>query len=167
MQPRLVHLSSKLIAGHRLNMSFAQNKTGALWQGFMPKRAAINSKVNEAFYSVEVYPPSFFDDFKPTHEFEKWAGVEVSEGSAQPGGIELLTIPAGLYAVFTHHGPASAGPKTYQYIFGIWIPASGYIIDDRPHFALMDERYKHEAPDSEEDIYIPVKPANFKNDVTI
>jgi len=157
MQPRLVHLSSKLIAGHRLNMSFAQNKTGALWQVFMPKRGAINGNVDSNLYSVEVYPPGFFDDFKPTNEFEKWAGVEVSEGSAQPAGIELLTIPAGLYAVFTHQGPASAGPKTYQYIFSTWIPNSEYVIDDRPHFALMDERYKHEERDSEEDIYIPVK----------
>ena len=157
MQPTFITLPSKIIAGVRLNMSFAQNKTGALWQSFMPRRTEIKNLVNASFYSLEVYPPGFFDDFKPTNEFEKWAGVEVKDDVEQPGGIELLTIPAGQYAVFTHRGPAGAGPQTYQYIFGVWLPTSDYIIDDRPHFALMDEKYKHEQPDSEEDIYIPVK----------
>jgi AraC family transcriptional regulator len=158
MQPRFETIDAKVIAGQRLNMSFSENKTGALWQSFMPRRAKIKNPVNSFFYSLEVYPSGFFDDFKPTNEFEKWAGVEVKDDAEQPGGIELLTIPAGQYAVFTHRGPASAGPKTYQYIYGVWLPNSDYIIDDRPHFALMDEKYKHEEPDSEEDIYIPVKP---------
>nr|WP_294789983.1 GyrI-like domain-containing protein [uncultured Mucilaginibacter sp.] len=158
MQPRFLTISSKIIAGQRLNMSFSQNKTGLLWQRFMPRRAEIKNPVNSLFYSLEVYPSAFFDDFKPTNEFEKWAGVEISDSSEQAPGIELLTIPSGEYAVFTHRGPASAGPKTYQYIYGVWFPASDYIIDNRPHFALMDEKYKHDEPDSEEDIYIPVKP---------
>ena len=158
MQPRFETIDTKLIAGQRLTMSFIQNKTGALWQSFMPRRAEIKNPVDASFYSLEVYPYGFFDDFKPINEFEKWAGVEVKDDTEQPGGIELLTIPAGQYAVFTHRGPASAGPKTYQYIFGVWLPKSDYIIDDRPHFALMDGKYKHEEPDSEEDIYIPVKP---------
>ena len=157
MQARFENITSKVIAGTRLNMSFAQNKTGALWQSFMPRRAEIKNLVNASFYSLEVYPSGFFNEFKPTNEFEKWAGVEVKDNADQPHGIELLTIPAGQYAVFTHRGPASAGPQTYQYIFGVWLPTSDYIIDDRPHFALMDERYKHEQVDSEEDIYIPVK----------
>jgi len=157
MQARFENITSKVIAGTRLNMSFAQNKTGALWQSFMPRRAEIRNQQDKALYSIEVYLSGFFDDFKPTNEFEKWAGVEVKDNADQPHGIELLTIPAGQYAVFTHRGPASAGPQTYQYIFGVWLPTSDYIIDDRPHFALMDERYKHEQVDSEEDIYIPVK----------
>jgi AraC family transcriptional regulator len=158
MQPRFETIDAKVIAGLKLNMSFSDNKTGALWQSFMSRRAEIENPVNSLLYSLEVYPSGFFEDFKPTNEFEKWAGVEVKDNTDQPDGIELLTIPAGQYAVFTHRGPASFGPKTYQYIFGVWLPASDYIIDDRPHFALMDEKYKHEQPDSEEDIYIPVKP---------
>lgn len=158
MQPRFENISAKLIAGTRFAMSFSQNKTGALWQSFMPRRSAIQNAADPALYSIEIYPPGFFDNFDPAREFEKWAGVEVKAVSGLPTGIESLTIPAGQYAVFTHRGPASAGPKTYQYIFGVWLPNSDYLIDDRPHFALMTEKYKHEQPDSEEDIYIPVKP---------
>lgn len=168
MQPRFENTPSKTIVGIHLTMSLIQNKTGALWQTFMPRRAEIKHQTDASLYSIEVYPSGFFDDLKPDKEFEKWAGVEVSRNAEQPNGMELLTIPPGLYAVFTHCGPASAGPKTYQYVFGVWLPNSEYVLDERPHFALMNEKYKHEQPDSEEDIYIPVKPrANFKNVVTI
>ena len=158
MQPRFETLSSKIIAGKKIGMSFSQNKTAALWQSFMPQRAAIKNKVDKAFYSVEVYPDAFFERFKPDAEFEKWAGVEVSDNTESPADIELLEIPAGLYAIFLHRGPASTGPKTYQYIFGVCLPDSAYQLDNRPHFAVMTEKYKHEQADSEEEIFIPVKP---------
>ena len=58
---------------------------------------------------------------------------------------------------FLHRGPASEGMKTYQYIFQTWLPVSGYRLDDRPHFAVMGEKYKKEDPDSEEEIWVPVK----------
>ncbi|MFD0749802.1 GyrI-like domain-containing protein [Mucilaginibacter calamicampi] len=161
MQPRFENIPSKTIVGTHVTMSFIHNKTGHLWQSFMPRRTEIKHQTDASLYSIEIYPTGFFDDIKPTNEFEKWAGVEVSDGSDQPNGMERLTIPAGLYAVFTHRGPASAGPQTYQYIFGVWLPGSEYEIDERPHFALMDEKYKHEQPDSEEDIYIPVKSRQF------
>jgi AraC family transcriptional regulator len=62
-----------------------------------------------------------------------------------------------MYAVFIHKGPASKGPETYNYIFGTWLPGSDYILDSRPHFALMGEKYKNDDPASEEEIWIPVK----------
>ncbi len=157
MQPRFENIASKIIVGKHLTMSFSQNKTGLLWQSFMPHRAKIKHKTDASFYSLEVYPDGFFDAFNPARQFEKWAGVEVQTIEQIPDEMEVLSIPPGLYAVFTHHGPASTGSKTYQYIFGEWLPASEYVIDNRPHFALMTEKYKHDQEDSEEDIYIPVK----------
>jgi AraC family transcriptional regulator len=74
-----------------------------------------------------------------------------------PADMELLLAQSCLYAVFVHHGPASEAQKTYQYIFGTWLPGSEYLLDDKAHFAIMGEKYKHEDPDSEEEIWIPVK----------
>ena len=71
--------------------------------------------------------------------------------------MQTLVAPAGLYAVFIHRGPPSEGPKTYQHIFGVWLPQSGYVLDERPHFAVMGAKYKHDAADSEEELWIPVK----------
>ncbi len=128
-----------------------------MWNSFMPKRKDIRNVVGTKFYSIEMYDSSFFDNFNPDATFKKWAAVEVNEFQSVPKGMEKLTTPEGLYAVFLHQGPASDGPKTYQYIFNVWLPDSGYILDNRPHFAIMGERYKNNSPDSEEELWIPVK----------
>jgi AraC family transcriptional regulator len=154
---RLERLPEKKLAGKRLQMSFARNKTQMLWQSFMPHRKELQP-VNANLYSVEIYPtPDFFTRFDPEKEFEKWAAMEVSDFDNIPEEMGTLVIPEGLYAVFHHKGPASEGLRTYQYIFGTWFPQSEFTLDHRPHFALMDERYKHEAADSEEEIWIPVR----------
>jgi len=73
-------------------------------------------------------------------------------------GMESYTLTGGLYAVFIHKGAASTGPKTFKYIFGTWLPNSDFILDNRPHFEILGKKYIHEDPDSEEEVWIPVKP---------
>ena len=156
MEPRFETIAEKKFAGKRLTMSFAENRTQELWQSFMPRRREITDAVGTDLYSIEVYPPDFFDAFDPETQFEKWAAVEVSSIDDLPEGLETLTAPAGLYAVFIHRGPASEAIITYTYIFQTWLPASGFKLDRRPHFAVMGEKYRNEDPDSEEEIWIPV-----------
>jgi AraC family transcriptional regulator len=155
-EPRIEALPEKKLAGKRMTMSFANNKTREVWQAFMPRRTEISNAIGSELYSVEVYTQGFFDRFDPTKEFEKWAAVEVSDPGSTPSELEIITIPQGLYAVFTHRGPATEGPKTYGYIFQEWLPKSGFVLEPRPHFALMGEKYKHDDPESEEEIWIPV-----------
>jgi AraC family transcriptional regulator len=38
------------------------------------------------------------------------------------------------------------------------VPASNYDLDDRPHFEILGDKYKNGDPNSEEDIWIPIKP---------
>ncbi|WP_339703323.1 GyrI-like domain-containing protein [Algoriphagus aquimarinus] len=75
-----------------------------------------------------------------------------------PDQMEELIIPTGLYVVFPFKGTDNEAPTMYQYILGTWLPSSKYQLDLRPHFALMGEKYKNNAPDSEEEIWIPIKP---------
>ena len=156
MNPRLASVNEKKFAGKRLTMSFAEDRTRELWQTFMPRRPEIGNAVGTELYSIEAYPPEFFEAFEPEAQFEKWAAVEVDEFSNLPDGLETLTIPPGLYAVFLHRGPASEAIITYTYIFQTWLLASEYQLDNRPHFAVMGEKYRNEDPDSEEEIWIPV-----------
>jgi AraC family transcriptional regulator len=157
MEPRLEFLPEKKFVGKKIRMSFTNNKTRELWQSFMPCRKNIKNIIGNELYSAEVYESHYFENFNPEKEFEKWAAVEVSDVEVMPDDLEILVSHEGIYAVFIHQGPASAGPKTYQYIFGTWLPGSEYSIDDRPHFAIMGDKYKHEDPASEEEIWIPVK----------
>lgn len=158
MEPRIEVLNEKLLVGKNVVMSLANNRTRALWQSFIPEQKDITNNVGQELYSIEIYPPNYFDNFSPHVEFEKWAAVEVTEVDSVPDSMHSLRVPAGLYAVFIHRGPASSGPKTYEYILTSWLPASNYALDARPHFAIMSEKYKGENPDSEEEFWIPVKP---------
>ena len=138
-------------------MSFSNNQTHELWKSFMPSRREIKNNIGSDLYSVEVYEPLYFNNFNPEKEFDKWAVVEVTDFETVPEDMETLISPRGLYAVFLHKGAASKGPETYQYIFGTWLPASDFLLDNRPHFAVMGEKYKNDDPDSEEEVWIPVK----------
>ncbi|MES2774147.1 MAG: GyrI-like domain-containing protein [Bacteroidota bacterium] len=157
MQPRIETLTEKKLIGKSMEMSFSNNKTGELWRSFMPVRKEIQNSIGSDFFSAEVYPPLFFKAFDPDAVYEKWAAIEVPDFKTVPEGMKTLTFPGGLYAVFVHKGPASHGPETYRYIFGTWLTVSEYLLDDRPHFAVMGAKYKHEDPDSEEEIWIPIK----------
>ncbi len=117
MEPRVELLAQKTIIGKRMRMSFANNKTGELWRGFMPRRKEIHNNIDSNLYSIEVYGSSYFDNYDPNTEFEKWAGVEVTDFETIPMEMETITIPSGLYAIFIYRGLASAAEQTYQYIF--------------------------------------------------
>ena len=156
MQPQLIHSKERRLIGKRTRMSFNDNRTLDLWRSFMPKRKEIINKLNENFYSIEIYDSSFFKSFNPEADFEKWAAIEVGDFVEVPKELETITIPEGLYAVFIHKGPASEGYKTFKFIFENWLPASGYEVDHRPHFGIMGEKYKQDDPDSEEELWIPI-----------
>lgn len=157
MEPKIVALHEKKLIGIRLNMSFAQNRTFEMWRSFMPRRKEIINSVGTDLYSVQIYPKMFFNNFDPGVEFEKWAATEVTDFDSVPEGMETLTVPDGLYAVFHYKGAPSAAGSTYQYIHATWLPNSEYSLDCRPHFDVLGEKYKNENPDSEEDLWIPIR----------
>ncbi|PLK46518.1 GyrI-like domain-containing protein [Emticicia sp. TH156] len=155
-EPRIETLAKKKLVGKHLSMSFADNKTAELWRSFMPYRNKIQHSASTDLFSLQVYPPVFFDAFNPEALFEKWAAVEVSDASFVPAGMEVMILEGGLYAVFTHRG-SSHDTSTFQYIFNTWLPHSAYVLDNRPHFELLGARYKNADPESEEEFWIPVQ----------
>lgn len=90
-------------------------------------------------------------DFKPTNEFERWATVEVSDFDNVPNEMETFVLPSGLYAVFDYKG-LSTDNSIFQYILGTWLPSSDYVLDNRPHFEVLGDKYKNNDPTSEEEI---------------
>lgn len=157
MQPKIKSLPTIKLIGMSQKMSLAHNKTHEFWSRFMKRRSEIKNSTSSDFYSVQVYDSSYFEDFSLDNEFEKWAAVAVSDFDSIPDGMEAHTLKSGLYAVFLHKGTASDGAKAFQYIFQTWLPNSGYFLDDRPHFEILGAKYKNNDPDSEEEIWIPIK----------
>jgi AraC family transcriptional regulator len=153
MEPTIVKLPKKLLVGKQLIMSMADNKTGQLWQSFMPMRNTIPQKSGTDLFSLQIYPPDYFLAFDPHTPFTKWAAVEVTEAKNIPEGMEVLLLEEGLYAVFPHTG---MGTEIFTFIFSEWLPSSEYTLANRPHFELLGEKYKQGSDDSEEEIWIPV-----------
>jgi AraC family transcriptional regulator len=159
MLPRIVMLGPKRLAGNALKMSFAGDRTIELFKGFMPRRNEIGSRVSRDIFCVSIYDektdPS---NFNPASIFEKWAAVEVENFDDIPEEMDRLELPGGLYALFDHKGGPAAAPRTFGFIFGTWLPGCDYSVDKRPHFEILGEKYGDGGADSEEEIWLPIKP---------
>jgi AraC family transcriptional regulator len=157
MEPRIEILTEKSLVGISLTMSLVDNKTGELWRNFMSRRKEITNNRTNDLISMQLYKPTHFSNFNPTDEFEKWATVEVADFDRVPNDMITFILTAGLYAVFDYKG-SSMDNNIFQYIFGTWIPNSNYLLDDRPHFEVLGEKYKNADSHSEEEIWIPIRP---------
>lgn len=157
MTPRIETLEAKKLVGKSLRMSLTNNKSGVLWSSFIPKLKEIDSMISNDKFSLQVYEPNYFDNFNPDREFLKWALVEVSDYGNLPSDLEAFKLEGGLYAVFIHIGDTKEFYKTSQYIFGVWLPNSEYVLDNRPHFEILGEKTKKDDPNSEEEVWIPIK----------
>ena len=126
----------------------------------MPRRKELKNVPGSDLFSLQGTDTSMkIWDIKLDTIFEKWALVEVADFENLPEGMEPFTLPAGKYAVFTHKGCTVPGfIKTMAYILGTWLPGSEFELDSRPDFEVLGEKYSKDDPNSEEEVWIPVKP---------
>lgn len=143
--------------GQSLTMSLVDNKTGQLFRSFMPRLREIQQRKDQYVYDLREYSSDYFAPFQRTTPFTKWVLVEVIQSDVIPAGMESYALAGGTYAVFDPKGPAN-DPSIFQYIFGQWLPRSGFVLDNRPHFEQLDPKGKKENPEAEEKIWIPIKP---------
>jgi len=159
MTPRIETIPEKKLIGKSIRMSIATDKTADLWRSFMPQRKEIKNSLTTDLYCVQVYDDlPDFNDFTPQTEFEKWAATEVTGFNEIPDGMKPFTLEGGLYAVFLYKGDIVSFPPFFRAIFYDWLPNSEYKLDNsRPHFDLLGAKYKNNDPESEEEIWVPVK----------
>ena len=157
MQSEIKTLPETKLVGMSTLMSVSKNKTFELFRTFMPRRKEIINTLNADTIDLRVYPEGYFRQFNPNIEFTKYALVEVPDFKDLPAGMESFVLEKGEYAVF-HYKGSSADLGIFQYIFTEWLPASKFVLDDRPHFERLGEKYKPNDPNSEEEIWVPVRP---------
>ncbi|MCR5890171.1 GyrI-like domain-containing protein [Hymenobacter sp. J193] len=162
LQPRLLEAPARQLLGCSLAMSRAEDQTALLWRTFMPRRREITSPASSDLFSVTQYPPGYFAGYHAYARFRKWAAVAVDGDAPVPRGLDALTVPAGLYAVFDYCG-SSLDTRVFQYILLEWLPASGFVLDDRPHLEILGPGYRNADPASEEEIWLPVRPRPVGN----
>jgi len=158
MEPRIETLTAKKLIGQSLTTCFANDRTFELWSGFMPRRKEIKHSVGKELYSIQIYAPDLkFTEFNAQTEYEKWAAIEVSDLQEVPAGMKQHILQGGLYAVFIYKGRASDFKKTFEFIFYQWLPNSIYDLDQREHFEILGDKYKNDHPDSEEEVWVPIR----------
>ncbi|MFT7033197.1 MAG: AraC family transcriptional regulator [Cyclobacteriaceae bacterium] len=157
MKPRIETLTKTNLIGINLQMSISNNRTGELWRTFMLKLKELEIDANQDKYSIQLYSPDHFKQFNSNNEFTKWAAIQSDGLTSASTGLDTFNLEESLYAIFDYKG-LSSDPSIFQYIYADWLPKSEYLLDDRPHFEILGEKYKNNHPESEEEIWIPIKP---------
>jgi AraC family transcriptional regulator len=159
MEPKFVELGELNVVGMVCRTTQKTNSIPQLWDRFIPECCKIsNPYFEETCLGVCYYVD--MENFDEDAEFDYMAGRVVTDASSIPEGMEVHVIPPALYAVFTHRGSLATLGETYQNIFGTWL--EGYELAEADQIEWYDNRFCHSSPDSEFDIYIPVKSRDKK-----
>ncbi|MEU9075626.1 AraC family transcriptional regulator [Kitasatospora sp. NPDC048538] len=102
---------------------------------------------------------SVSDDFSANREegseLDYWHAVVAREDAVVPDDLDVLHVPAGMWAVFTNSGPF---PQALQEMWGDvaaqWFPSNPY--EARPGPEILQTRFVPGSPDAEAELWIPV-----------
>lgn len=158
MTPTIKTFPATKFIGKNLSFTYADYRAFELWSSFMPRRKEIQNTIGSELYNIQINPENF--DFQPNTPFTKWAAVAVSTFENIPDGMESLEIQEGLYAVFNYKGDQSNVAAFFNSIYTEWLPSSNYELGNHPQFEVLGEKYKNNDPNSEEEIWIPIKLRN-------
>lgn len=160
VHPQIVTLPPIKVAGLRGQTTLRDNVLPELWKGFnavahtLPNQAepARGIGICEACLENTLYTMN--------HDvlFTEVVGAQVTSFENLPPCFAAKELPGGCYAVFTHRGSLRMLTRTFEYIWGTWFMTTKEELDDREDFELYDHRFLgYDHPDSEIDLYIPVK----------
>lgn len=161
MEPKIVTKEGFKVIGMECKTTLRDNKIPELWKRFLPRVAEIKNNLHSCvYYGLSIMYNKLHEtgEFDNDSEFTSIASVEVDSFDNIPDGMISREVPTQKYAVFTHKGCLSTLRETYDYIYGTWAVKSGIEIDDADEFEYYDERFDPSgSPESEVDIYIPIK----------
>lgn len=103
-----------------------------------------------------------YDDPNVTEEgkLRSDAGITLSDPSADTGALSKGEIAGGSYATALYKGPYEGLRGAYDWLFGTWLPASGYEADDRPCVEIYLNNPAENPPDEwQTEIRMPVRRA--------
>lgn len=149
MEPKFVQKPAFTVVGVVHRGPMGNPDIPKLWGVFNHHMADIPNIINpRVCYGAQDH----FDE--ATGEFDYLAACETPPGSRAPEGMHVWDVAAANYAVF----PTTLATihDSYHYIYGTWLPQSGYQRASGVEFELYDESFNPDDPNSTFYLYVPV-----------
>jgi AraC family transcriptional regulator len=127
------------------------------WAEFGKRSQEIKNAKLPGVYGIEDYSRDFDMNKGGFPKYYYIAGYEVDNFDHVPDGMATKEIAAANYAVFTYRGAVDGIHEFFGYIYGEWIPKSGYSMD--PRLSLDFEHYSEPNMDRNDlhlEIWVPV-----------
>mgnify|MGYP005650611267 CR=1 FL=1 len=152
MKCDVINKSALKIVGLKINVGPFDKRIQELWDTFMSRFTEVTNTANqEVAFGICCYPDA------GVKTFDYIAGVLVTDDKNIPEGMVYYEIPERKYAVFTHKGSVANLPDTYKNIYDKWLTENGLEEALYEEIEWYDKRFKFGEPDSEMDIFVPVK----------
>lgn len=101
----------------------------------------------------------YFDDpfAVPEGQLHSRAGLSLPDGAEAPAPLVAFELGGCRCAVLRHRGPYADMRSAYRWLYGQWLPASGYEVADRPVFEAY-LNHPRDTPPAEllSEIYLPL-----------
>ena len=148
MTPNLIAQPALRLVGLQILTRPMSPEIPALWPRFVARMPEIASRAE---------PGVTFGAMQSAGENLIYlAGVEVARNATAPTEMSRLDVPAGDYAVFEF--PFGDIAQAYPFIFGTWLPGSGYVQDARPLLERYGSDFCPDQPASPVQLRVPVRP---------
>ncbi len=148
-EPEIKHFDTSLYVGLQTTFygadseknNFAQ-KLSHLWDDFLPRMHEIPDATPDIGYGL-VEQTS-----RESELLNYYSVMKVNTISSIPDGMVHQTVSAGKYAVFAHCGDPLLLDDTVNYIYGTWLPHSGYEHRGAEDIEIYDQDYIPDSSDS-------------------
>ncbi len=154
MQPKIITRPAFTVVGFCYHGNNKNQEIADMWGQFTQRLDEIQTNNTLETFGVCSLPAGL-----PEGQFEYVAAMQTAEDAPVPDGMVKRSLPAYTYAVFEHIGPLNTLGQTYQNIFQVWLPQSGYKpLENGLDMEVYDNRvFSDFSPDSIMYIYVPVK----------
>jgi AraC family transcriptional regulator len=144
LKPTFVTKPAFTVVGLHITTKPKSPEIPKLWDQFVPRLDEVQN-VSELDVSYGVMASA-------GDSMDYMAGSPVREAIELPAGMTRWDIPEATYAVFESTIPTIE--KTFDYIFGAWLPASDYQHNSGPVLERYGETFSPDTPVVS--IYIPI-----------
>jgi AraC family transcriptional regulator len=166
MEPKFIdHKGFHVVGLGRVFHRQETSKIGQeLWPEFIRRIHEISNKKGEEGARFRTFGvcQEIFENGLIQDEFRYLAAVEVTPDTPAPTGMDLVYIPSQRYAVFLHTSGLVNLDKTTQYIWGTWLPKSGYKLAPASDLEIYPADFNPDDPAATLEIWVPLEQAPLK-----